>query len=217
MSLDLYYTPVSSPCRAVLLAAEAIGISLNLKEIDIFANEHLKPEYEQLNPQKTVPFLVDGDYKLTESRAIMSYLADQYGKNDRLYPQTPIGRALVNHRLHFDIGTLYRGMKDYYYPVAFGKTKDYNPECYKILEGAFDVLNIFLDGQDYAAGRNLTIADLALAATVSTAEIFGFEVERYTNVDKWMNRIKSLAPGYRKANGEGLEMLKKLIEDFKKN
>lgn len=48
MSLDLYYTPVSSPCRAVLLAAEAIGISLNLKEIDIFANEHLKPEYEQV-------------------------------------------------------------------------------------------------------------------------------------------------------------------------
>lgn len=42
-------------------------------------------------------------------------------------------------------------------------------------------------------------------------------MERYTNVDKWMKRIKSLAPGYRKANGEGLEMLKKLIEDFKKN
>lgn len=51
------------------------------------------------------------------SRAIMSYLADQYGKNVRLYPQTPIGRALVNHRLHFDIGTLYRGMKDYYVSI----------------------------------------------------------------------------------------------------
>lgn len=47
----------------------------------------------------------------------MSYLADQYGKNVRLYPRTPTGRALVNHRLHFDIGTLYRGMKDYYVSV----------------------------------------------------------------------------------------------------
>lgn len=68
------------------------------------------------------------------------------------------------------------GTNLFQYPVAFGKTKDYNPECYKILEGAFDVLNIFLDGQDYAAGRNLTIADLALAATVSTAEVSGSNV-----------------------------------------
>lgn len=51
------------------------------------------------------------------SRAIMSYLADQYGKNTRLNPQTVIGRALVNHRLYFDIGTLYRGMKDYYVSI----------------------------------------------------------------------------------------------------
>lgn len=44
----------------------------------------------------------------------MSYLADQYGKNDRLYPKTPTGLALVNQRLHFDIGTLYKAVKDYY-------------------------------------------------------------------------------------------------------
>ncbi|XP_017756232.1 PREDICTED: glutathione S-transferase 1-1-like [Eufriesea mexicana] len=199
----------------VLLTAEAIGISLNLKEINLFTGEHLKPEYEQLNPQKAIPFLVDDEYKLSESRAIMSYLADQYGKNARLNPQTVIGRALVNHRLHFDIGTLYRGMKDYYYPVVFGKEKEYNPDRYKPLEGAFDVLDKFLDGQDYVAGRNLTIADLALVATVSTSEVFGFDVEKYANVAKWLDRIKSSAPGYRKANVEGLEILKKMIEDSK--
>ncbi|XP_033197170.1 uncharacterized protein LOC117230545 [Bombus vosnesenskii] len=215
MSVDLYYTPMSSPCRAVLLTAEAIGITLNLIEINLFEGEHLKPEFEQLNPQKTVPFLVDGDYKLSESRAIMSYLVDQYGKNIRLNPQTPAGRALVNHRLHFDIGTLYRGMKNYYYPVVF-RGANYNPEYYKVLEGAFDVLDKFLNGQDYVAGRNLTIADLALAATVSTSEVFGFEVEKYVNVAKWMERIKSSAPGYRKANGEGLEIMKKLADNAKK-
>lgn len=49
---------------------------------------------------------------------------------------------------------------------------NYNPEYYKILEDAFDVLDKFLNGQDYVAGRNLTIADLALAATVSTSEVY---------------------------------------------
>ena len=208
--------PISSPCRAVLLTAEAIGFPLNLKEIDLFAGEHMKPEFEQLNPQKTIPFLVDGDYTLTESRAIMSYLVDQYGKNSRLNPHTPTGRALVNQRLHFDIGTLYKAVKNYYCPVAFGKTDVYDPEQYKKVEGAFGVLNIFLEGQEYVAGRYLTIADLAVAATVSTAEVFGFEIEKYPNVAKWMEKIKSTAPGYRKANGEGVQAFKKFLEDSKK-
>lgn len=57
------------------------------------------------------------------------------------------------------------------YPVVF-RGANYNPEYYKVLEGAFDVLDKFLNGQDYVAGRNLTIADLALAATVSTSEVY---------------------------------------------
>ncbi|XP_076241613.1 glutathione S-transferase 1-1-like [Calliopsis andreniformis] len=215
MSVDLYYMALSSPCRAVLLTAEAIGLPLNLKEVNLFAGEHLTPEYEELNPQKTIPLLVDGDYKLTESRAIMSYLVDQYGKNARLNPQTPVGRAIVNQRLHFDIGTLYKAMKDCYYPVAFGNAEEINPELYKKLEQAFEVMNNFLEGQDYVAGRNLTIADLALAATTSTTEVFGFEVGKYPNVVKWYEKIKSSAPGYRKANSEGLQILKQFYEQSK--
>ncbi|XP_078053376.1 glutathione S-transferase 1-1-like isoform X2 [Augochlora pura] len=215
MAVDLYYTPISSPCRAVLLTAEAIGFPLNLKEIDLMAGDHLKPEYEQLNPQRTVPFLVDGDFKLTESRAIMSYLVDEYGKNPRLNPQTPSGRALVNHRLHFDLGTLYRSVANYYYPVAFGKAEDHDPELYEKVQEAFEILNIFLEGQDFVAGRYFTIADLALVATTSSAEAFGFDMEDYPNVVKWMDKMKVSAPGYRKAIGEGLMLLKKFLEDSK--
>lgn len=53
----------------------------------------------------------------------------------------------------------------------FKRTENYNPEHYKVLENAFNILDKFLDGQDYVAGRNLTIADLAIAATVSTLEV----------------------------------------------
>ncbi|XP_076300999.1 glutathione S-transferase 1-1-like [Lasioglossum baleicum] len=215
MAVDLYYTATSSPCRAVLLTAEAIGFPLNLKEIDLMAGDHLKPEYEQINPQKTVPFLVDGDFKLSESRAIMSYLVDEYGKNPRLNPQTPNARALVNHRLHFDLGTLYNALANYYYPVVFGRTDEYDPEMYTKLRAAFEILNIFLEGQEYVAGRYLTIADLALAASVSTTEVFGFDMEEYANVTRWMEKMKASAPGYRKANGEGLLLLKKFLEDSK--
>ena len=51
---------------------------------------------------------------ITFSRAIMSYLVDQYGNNARLYPKSPSARALVNQRLYFDIGILYKFMGSYY-------------------------------------------------------------------------------------------------------
>lgn len=44
----------------------------------------------------------------------MTYLADQYGKNDSLYPKDPRKRAIVNQRLYFDMGTLYQAFAEYY-------------------------------------------------------------------------------------------------------
>ena len=49
------------------------------------------------------------------SRAIMAYLVNQYCKEDsNLYPKDPQKRAIVDRMLHFDIGTLYKSMVDYF-------------------------------------------------------------------------------------------------------
>jgi hypothetical protein len=45
MTIDLYYLPLSSPCRSVLLTANAVGVQLNLKYLDLFKGEHLTPEF----------------------------------------------------------------------------------------------------------------------------------------------------------------------------
>ncbi|CAG2064637.1 unnamed protein product, partial [Timema podura] len=123
----------------------------------------------QLNPQHTVPTLNDNGFVLTESRAIAGYLVDQYGKNDSLYPKDPKKRALVDQRLYFDIGTLYQRFGDYYYPIAFGGAPS-DAEKLKKLEEAFGFLDKFLEGQEWAAGSKITLADISLAATVSTAD-----------------------------------------------
>lgn len=66
MPVDLYYHPFSPPSRAVVLMAKAVGVDLNLKKIDILAGEHMKPEFLAINPQHTIPTLVDGHVKLWE-------------------------------------------------------------------------------------------------------------------------------------------------------
>jgi hypothetical protein len=48
------------------------------------------------------------------SRAILAYLANQYGKDDSLYPKDAKKRAIVDQLLYFDIGTLYQGFLNYY-------------------------------------------------------------------------------------------------------
>lgn len=53
MGLDFYYTPGSSPCRSVLLAAKAVGVELNLKLVDLKSGEHLKPEFIKVGNWKS--------------------------------------------------------------------------------------------------------------------------------------------------------------------
>lgn len=163
----------------------------------------------QINPQHTIPTLVDNGFALWESRAIMVYLVEKYGKDDTLYPKCPKARAVINQRLYFDMGTLYQKFSEYYYPQIFGKAAA-DPEKFKAMETAMGFLNTFLEGNKYAAGEKLTLADIALVSTVSTYEAAGFDFSKYENIVRWYNLCKTTAPGW-EINAAGAEEFKKFF------
>lgn len=202
--MDLYYMPMSAPCRGPLLTAKALGIEFNLKKLDLFAGEHNKPEFLAINPQHTVPTLVEGDFKIWESRAISAYLVNQYGKDDSLYPKDPKKRAEVDSLLYFDMGTLYDRFGKYVYPVIFGNASLDEEKLAKVHE-ALGYLNDRLAGRDYAIGSSITIADHALIASVSSFSAAGIDLSGHPNVVAWANRCKTNMPGYSTANGDGAE------------
>lgn len=167
----------------------------------------------QLNPQHCIPTLVDDDVVLWESRAILSYLANKYGRTDSLYPKDPVKRAKVDQRLFFDMGTLYLRFQEYYYVQVFqGQAAD--PEKLKKLEEAMEFFDTFLEGQKYAAGDNLTIADLSLIASVSTFEVAGFPIEKWANVKRWYATCKATAPGWEE-NRVGAEEFRPFFDKLK--
>ncbi|XP_012156042.1 glutathione S-transferase D1 [Ceratitis capitata] len=208
--MDFYYLPASAPCRAVIMTASAIGIELNKKYLDLFAGEHLKPEFLKLNPQHTIPTLVDNGFAIWDSRAIIVYLAEKYGKDDSLYPKCPKNRAVVNQRLYFDAGTLYQAFVEAYVEKYLFE-KPITEEKYKKISTAFEFLNTFLEGQTYVAGSSLTLADISLLATVSSYEVAKYDFSKYSNVSRWYEDLKKVAPAW-KENWAGCLEYKKLLE-----
>lgn len=100
--LQLYYMLASPPSRAVLQTIRVLGVDVEVKNIDLRKGEQMTPEYLTINPMHQVPALVDGDFVVVESRAIMAYLVNSRKPGSSWYPSDPKARALVDQRLYFD-------------------------------------------------------------------------------------------------------------------
>ncbi|XP_050349421.1 glutathione S-transferase 1-like isoform X2 [Nymphalis io] len=211
--IKLYYLPPSPPCRSVMMTARALDIDLDLVLTNIMEGQHKTPEFLKMNPQHTIPTMDDNGFILWESRAIMSYLVNAYGRDDSLYPRNPRQRALVDQRLNFDLGTLFKRYMDLYVPMLF-KGEAYNDEAAEKLNEALDWLNIMLEGRTFVAGDNLTIADISIVVTLSNLEAFGFDYSAHENVAKWFERTKkTLEPyGYAEIDQAGANILASFLK-----
>merc|ERR1712165_578977 len=124
MPVTIYGPKLSAPVRIALMTCEALGIEYEVKPVNLMEGEHMKPDYLKINPQHNIPALVDGDFNLNESRAIIAYLANAYAKDDSIYPKDPKVRAKVDQMMHFDMGQLYKAFGDCFYPIAFQGQED---------------------------------------------------------------------------------------------
>lgn len=215
-TIDLYYMPESPPCRMVEMVASLIGIKLNKHYINLFTKEQLKEDYVKLNPLHKVPFIVDGELKMNESRAIMTYLVDKYGASDALYPKDPDQRARVNELLYYDVGTLYPASGKLFSPLLFGDaTAALDPESEKAFKESLNYLDQRLadnGGKRYMLGNELTVADIALSTTVAFG-VFGCEynIDMFSNLVNYLERVRAAIPAYANINDAALENTKKYI------
>ena len=93
--MKLYTHPVSTACRPVMQFIADNNIPCEMEVVDILKGAHYGPEYSAKNPNRLVPMLEDGDFRLTESATILRYLADRFDRDD-LYPRDPRERATVD-------------------------------------------------------------------------------------------------------------------------
>ncbi|XP_044270689.1 glutathione S-transferase 1-like [Tribolium madens] len=209
MAPKLYIMQVSPPCRAVMMVAKAIGLELDIEEVE---REALKtPEMLELNPQHTVPILVDEDFVVWDSHAIAGYLVGQYAEDDTLYPKGDIRkRAIIDQRLHFENGVLYERCRAVAHILFSGIGDISEDDRDKLLE-AYGFLEEFLNGHPWLAGDEMTVADLSVLATLASADLFiPVEADRFPQLFDWLKTGKEL-PFFDECNAEGLAKFKEML------
>jgi glutathione S-transferase len=69
--MKLYYHPASTTSRPLMLYVAETGLAMEMQVVDLFTGEHMQQAYSALNPNQLVPLLEDGDFRLSESSAIL--------------------------------------------------------------------------------------------------------------------------------------------------
>lgn len=103
----LYHGVGSPVSRACLMLIRQLNLNVEVKLVNMASGEHLKPDFLKISPLHQLPVLVDGDFVLTESRAILAYLVNKFKPGSLLYPTDPKVRAVVDQRLYYDATVVY--------------------------------------------------------------------------------------------------------------
>ena len=206
--MKLYPHPASTVSRPVMLFAAEARIPLEMQVVDLFTGEHTQAAYDAVNPNHLVPVLEDGNFRLTESSAILKYLADKTGS--ALYPKDLQQRARVNERMDWINTQLCRDFAyGFIYPQIFPSHKRPSDEAQQATlkwgqeraQGWMKVLNdsILGPGNAYVCGDAITIADFYAASFVALGEITGSDYAAYPNIRRWLDGMKAL-PSWKQVN-----------------
>ena len=206
--MKLYYHPISNTSRPIMMFAADSNIALEYQVVDLFTGEHVQPPYLAKNPSGLVPMLEDGDFMLTESSAILKYLADKIGSP--AYPKDLKQRARVNERMDWLNTQFYREWGyGLLYPQLFPHLKRSDEQVQKgtVAWGKekskawLKVLDEKLIGPKnaYLCGNELTIADYFGAALVTAGDAARCNLSVYPNITRWLNAMKS-RPNWAKVN-----------------
>ena len=196
--MKLYGFPPSPNTWKVRALAAHLGVPLELEFIDLSKGAQYAPAYLALNPTGRTPTLVDGDFKLWESNAILQYIAGKSANS--LWPNDARTRADI---AHWQFWQLAHWGAEACQPLTFQRLvkKIMNlgpPDEAAIAKGieAFNKEAKMLDAhfakQPYLVGKDVTIADFAVAAPLLYAKEAEMPVGPYANLRGWFDRVAAL-------------------------
>jgi glutathione S-transferase len=188
--------------RAAL--AEA-SVDYRYQVIDLAAGDQHKPDYLAINPHGKVPVLVDDDFALPESDAILWYVAEKY-PTAALLPSDLRQRARARQWCDFACTSLYVTSYDLHLHTSYGDPAHHSAwvaeRARAALARALRVLEQRLVGREFVATDSLTVADLGIAAVVQMLRSRQqMVVTDYPNIDRHYQAV-SRRPAWVRASSD---------------
>ena len=192
--LRLYRFPISGHSHRAELMLSLLSLRAELINVDLPKGEHKQPAFLSKNSFGQVPVLEDGALTLSDSNAIVVYLAERYDDSQRYLPRDPAGRARVQRWLSVAAGQLAAG------PAAARLVRVFNAPLDHALavrkaHDLFALLERELSARPFLVGETPTVADVALYTYTAHAPEGDVSLEPYGAIRSWLARIEAL-PGF---------------------
>jgi GST-like protein len=191
----------------VSIALEELGMPYTVHPVDISAGDQFEPAFLAISPNNKMPAIVDPDgpdgkpISLFESGAILLYLA---GKTGRFLPKSVRGKYEALQWLMFQMGGVGPMLGQAHHFRIYAPEKiDYAVDRYtNEAKRLYGVMDKQLATNDYIAGREYTIADMAVWPWLRSWQNQGVNMDDYPNVKAWFEAI-----GNRPAVQRGITVL----------
>lgn len=192
--IDLY-TWATPNGRKVSIMLEELGLDYNVHEVNIGKGEQHDPEFLKVSPNNKIPGIVDSDgpggeaLNLFETGAILVYLAEKTGSE--LYPTDPRQRAITMQWLMWQMGGV--GPMFGQAHVFMFNPKEEVPQAreryYKETKRLYGVMDRHLADNEYFAGGEYTIPDIAVFPWVHRNNRHQVDLDEFPNVKRWYDEL----------------------------
>ncbi|HEX2652041.1 MAG TPA: glutathione binding-like protein [Xanthobacteraceae bacterium] len=193
MAID-FYTWNTPNGRKISVALEEMGLSYNVKIVDLNKKEQFDPAFLKISPNNKIPAIVDPDgpngkpVSIFESGAILLYLGEKTGK---FYPKEMAGRIPVWEWLMFQVGGFgpMPGQVHHFLQIENEQDRRYGLERYSAeTHRLYSVMDRRLADHEFFAGA-LSIADFAILGWAWRHERHKVDLKDFPNVKRWYETL----------------------------
>ncbi|MGK3124620.1 glutathione S-transferase family protein [Candidatus Pantoea formicae] len=191
--MKLYHFPLSGHAHRARLFLSLLDLPHEVIDVDLANGEHKSPVFLAINPFGQVPVLEDEGVYISDSNAILVYLAKKSGRSEWL-PEDALGAAQVQRWLSVAAGELAYGPCAARLITVFGRS--FNPD--EVIARAHTLLALMeqhLTGRDWLVGDHPTVADVAQYSYLVGAPEGNVDLSGYPAVNALLRRIEAL-PGF---------------------
>lgn len=209
--IDFYYFPTPNTWKVGIMLEEC-GLAYRVIPVNIMIGQQFEPWFLEVSPNNRVPAIVDHDVHgpdgralpIFESGAILLHLAEKTG---RFLPTDTYRRAKVLEWLMWQMGGLgpMGGQANHFRAYAPEKIPYAIDRYTNEVRRLWDLLDWKLDGQDWIANNEYSIADMACWGWITLHEIQGQDLAQTPNLQRWFNAMGE-RPAVRRAYALGSEI-----------